>query len=359
MNPSDQRILLPETTPQAGLAGTLSAAQMALESALRTTTWLVRDTFRQSTASGLCWLLFGLSTVCILVCLSARLSAPQLAPAPGEIPDFLPRFDADAHNAHKLKQSGTRVADGKLSLAFGLLHVPVARDARSAVHFLQLILAAGVADTLGLLLALVWTAGFLPGFLDSRAVSVLLAKPVPRWGLLWGKYVGVLCFVLVQAIYFVVGTWLALALRTGVWEPSYLLSVPLLLLHFAIFFSFSLLLAVLTRSTVVCVFGSIAFWGICWGMNYGRQAIGSGSDLATQGTLSPLLVRLADFGYWVLPKPIDLGRLVFDALGAGSHFQSPLGSASATALCLSVLSSLLFTAYILFAAGRQFTQMDY
>jgi hypothetical protein len=227
------------------------------------------------------------------------------------------------------------------------------------VHFLQLILAAGVADTLGLLLTLVWTAGFLPGFLDCRAVAVLLAKPVPRWGLLWGKYLGVLCFVLVQATYFVGGTWLALALRTGVWEPSYLLSVPLLLLHFAIFFSVSLLLAVLTRSTVVCVFGSIAFWGICWGMNYGRQAIGSGSDLASQGTLSPLLVRLADFGYWVLPKPIDLGRLVFDALGAGTHFQPAIAGISATSLGLSVLTSLLFTAYILYAAGRQFTQMDY
>ena len=41
----------------------------------------------------------------------------------------------------------------------------------SAVHLLELILAGGVADTLGLLLTLVWTAGFLPGFLDGRSVS--------------------------------------------------------------------------------------------------------------------------------------------------------------------------------------------
>ena len=127
---------------------------------LTITTWLVRDTFRQSLASGIGWLLFGLSTVCILVCLSVRISAPLSLAPPGERPDFLPRFDSDAHDAHKLKQSGTVVADGAVTLAFGGVSTPVARDARSAVHFLQLILAAGVADTLGLLLTLVMDRRF-------------------------------------------------------------------------------------------------------------------------------------------------------------------------------------------------------
>ena len=246
---------------------------MTLAEQLRAVFWLVRDTFAQSLASGIGWLLFGLSTVCILVCLSASVSGPtRLGPA-GENPDFLPRFDREAADGHKLQQSGVAVAGGSLRLAFGAIRVPLARDCPSAVHFLQLVLAAGVADTLGLLLTLVWTAGFLPGFLDSRAVSVLLAKPISRSSLLLGKYVGVLSFVAAQAAYFVAGTWLALAIRTGVWDAVYLLRVPLLLLHFAIFFSFSLLLAVCTRSTVVCVFGSIAFWGVCWAINFGRHAV--------------------------------------------------------------------------------------
>ena len=157
-----------------------------------TVSWLVRDTFRQSLASGICWLLFGLSTVCILVCLSASVSGPAAAGPGGREPRFPAALRPDAHDAHKLQQSGVAVADGTLRLAFGAIRVPVARDARSAVHFLQLILAGGVADTLGLLLTLVWTAGFLPGFLDPRAVSVLLAKPVPRWGCCWASTSGVL-----------------------------------------------------------------------------------------------------------------------------------------------------------------------
>ena len=175
--------------------------------------------------------LVGLSTICILGCLGAGASGPSTLATPGEKPDFLPRFDKDAHNAHKLQQSGVAVADGTFSLAFGAIRIAVARDIPATVHFVELILAAGVADTLGLLLTLVWTAGFLPGFLAAQAVAVLLAKPVPRWVLLSGKYLGVLAFVAAQAVYFVGGTWLALALRTGVWDATYLLSIPLLLLR--------------------------------------------------------------------------------------------------------------------------------
>src|SRR5262249_23044651 len=138
--------------------------------------------------------------------------------------------------------------------------------------FLQLLLAGGVADAAGLLLALVWTAGFLPTFLEPASASVLLAKPVPRWSLLAGKYLGVLAFVAFQATVFVGGTWLALAARTGIWDATYLLCIPVLLLHFAIFYSVSALIAVCTRSTVACVLGSVLFWFVCWGMNYGRHA---------------------------------------------------------------------------------------
>ena len=77
------------------------------------------------------------------------------------------------------------------------------------------------------------------------------------------------------------------------------------------------------------------------------------------GSFSAPLVWLTDLGYWVLPKPVDLGRLVFDALGAQTHFRPLLESTAMLPLSLSVLTSLLFTAYILFAAGKQFAQTDY
>ena len=189
---------------------------------------------------------------------------------PGENPDFLPRLDPDAQDQQKAAASGVLVVSGDLKLACGEIRIPLARDPRRGGSFLKLLLAGGVADTLGLLLTLIWTAGFLPGFLEARSVAVLLAKPVPRWQLLAGKYLGVLVFVLASVTLFVGGTWLAIGLRTGVWDAAYLYAIPLLVLHFAMFFSVSAVLAVWTQSTVVCVFGSILFWGLAWSINFGR-----------------------------------------------------------------------------------------
>jgi hypothetical protein len=83
------------------------------------------------------------------------------------------------------------------------------------------------------------------------------------------------------------------------------------------------------------------------------------ADVAGCGKFSPLLVRLANVAYWILPKPVDLGCLSFDALGAQTHFRPILEHCGALSLGLSLLTSLAFTVYILIAAERQFAKMDY
>lgn len=325
--------------------------------------YLIRDTFRQAKAHGILAVLLVISLLSIVVCASISVDGPVALAVGDENPDFLPRSDVDASDPAKLKQSGVTVADGTLTLAFGAIQVPLARDTKGAIHFLELLLAGGVADTLGLMLTLIWTAGFLPGFLDGRSISVLLAKPAPRWVLIMGKYVGVLAFVLFNAVLFVVGTWAAIGLRTGFWDPAYLLAIPLLLLHFSIFFAVSVLLAVCTRSTAVCIFGTLVFWCVAWSMNFGRHALVASTDMVSESIRSPFLSGLVDFGYWVLPKPADLGVLLFDALGAQDHFGNIVDPATLSAhgfsITLSVLSSLAFAAVILLVSVRKFATTDY
>jgi hypothetical protein len=311
------------------------------------------------------------SGLCILFCLGVGVVG-DVNPnwAPGEPPELLPRGAADPAQA---KHEGIDVISGDLTLAFGAIKVHLARYKEEAVRHLQLLLAVGVADVAGLLLTLIWTAGFLPTFLEHNAVAVLLAKPVPRWSLLLGKFLGVLAFVLFQATLFVGGTWLALGLRTGVWDKSYLLCILMLLLHFTIFFSFSTLLAVCTRSTVACVFGSLVFWFLCWGMNYGRHAVvalepspaaTSADQVAPQQTLSPLVRWTTEAGYWALPKPADLGILLYHAMHAESFARElsvfeMVEQRNQFNPQLSVLASLLSTLLILAVAARQFVLMDY
>jgi hypothetical protein len=225
------------------------------------------------------------------------------------------------------------------------------RDGEASVRFLQALLALWAAGAVGMLLVVLWTSGFLPEFLQPASATVLLAKPVPRWSLLAGKYLGVLAFVAFQVTVFVAGTWAALGLATGFWPLGYLFSIPLLVLEFAILYSFSALLAVWTRSTVACIFGTLLFWGLCAGVNHARrQAV----------TPSPAL----EASYWVLPKPTDLVLLLGDALGGGAHFRTP-GVAPGERpsrgieVELSLLSSLLFTGAVLGLAARRFVKSDY
>jgi hypothetical protein len=340
---------------------------------------LIRDTFRQGLASGIFWLMLAVTAVCTLFCLSVGVSgAVQLDRTTGEA-QFLPATDVMAADPELAKKAGVDVVRGEVTLGFGAVRVQLGRDARDVVHFIVVVLGGGIAGAAGVLLMLIWTSGFLPSFLEPSNVAVLLAKPVPRWLLLLGKFLGLLVFVLVQASLFVLCTWFTLGIKTGEWVNVYLWSIPLVLLQFSVFASVSILLAVLTRSVVICIFGSILFWFTCWGINYGRHAmlllpelqnlrpvaelpeqervtlgfamrvltVGSSLAAAPAGPNLDLLrevsasvqtmqaaTRLAqprprtslltEAGYWLMPKPADLNMVFFDVLNAHQFYAEAL-----------------------------------
>jgi ABC-type transport system involved in multi-copper enzyme maturation permease subunit len=301
--------------------------------------------------------MLGASGLCILVCLSVGVEGGTRLHHEGELTEFLSR-NAGVDPV-KAAQSGVDIVGGELTLGFGAIRLPLGRDAEDAIRFLQLLLAGVAADTAGVLLALLWTAGFIPAFVEPAAASVLLAKPVPRWALLAGKYMGVVAFVALQAAVFIGGTWMALGVRSGVWHPAYLLCIPVLVLHFAIFFSFSSLLGVCTRSTIICLVGSLFFWFLCWGANFGHLAFLANPE----ATLAPGRL-LAETGYWLLPKPADLNFLLQEAVQSREFFAqglyfdaSPVRQAFDPSVLLS--TSLLFIAATLTLAGRRLIKTDY
>ncbi|MDR3638307.1 MAG: transcriptional regulator [Isosphaeraceae bacterium] len=344
---------------------------------LATLKHLLRDTFRQACASGICAMMLAVTALCVLLCLSVRVSGDVSLKDNGEpvlflpspSPDTLARLPAPGANGRvaleldpeRARREGIDTLRGRMTLAFGAVSFPVSRERRDAVHFLELLLAGGIAGTAGILLALVWTAGFVPSFLEPNAASVLLAKPVTRRQLLLGKYFGVLAFVAFQVVLFVALTWLALGVRTNVWDMTYWWCIPLLLLQFAIFYSFSALLAVMSRSTVACVFGSVLFWLLAWGINYGSvmtRALPESHYLASSTRAS------AKAAYWIFPKPIDGGLILFNALDAQHHFEKPevfrvLEADKGFSPGLSVLSSLVMTVALLALSARELEGMDY
>ncbi len=318
--------------------------------------WQVYVTFREALASRLFWGMSAVTALCVVLCLSVRVrGAPPLPTEPGEAQFRLPAAEI-ARQAGR-DAAGIDRAESELSLLFGAFRVPYQHYPEDAVRFLQLLLAGLVADTAGVLLALLWTAGFLPAFLEASSATVLLAKPVPRWALLVGKYLGVIGFVAIQALVFVLGTWLALGASTGFWPPAYLLCLPIMLLHFAIFFSFSACLGVFARSTVLSMGGSLTFWVACWAINHARN-----SAHAVVG--GPTAGGLLELAYWLLPKPADLNWLLFSALGGEKHFGQLLDYAALEKrglvhLELSLATSVAFAVAVLCLAVFRFRRIDY
>lgn len=333
---------------------------MNLPQALYAIRWLVWDTFRQALASGVFWIMLALSTIAIGVCLSVGVQGGENPFKSGEETSIVPPGDLEAQKAAAVARGEVVIPGGEMTIGFGAFHIPFKRFRTESVRYIELLLAGGVADSIGVLLALVFTAGFVPTFLDPAGAMVILTKPVPRWALLLGKYLGVLVLVLLHTTVFVVGTWLALGVKTGVWDGLYLLCIPFLLLHFAIFFSFSVLLGVVTRSTVASVFGSILFWLMCWGMNYGRNVMLTAGSPGASGGLSTTV----EVGYWVLPKPADLGLMLFDALQANDYIARALNvnalwQSGGYVPELSALTSVLFGMVMLMLASYELASADY
>jgi ABC-type transport system involved in multi-copper enzyme maturation permease subunit len=309
---------------------------MNAPAAARVIRCLVRDTFRQSLATGVFWLMLAVSALTAGACLTVQAHTAPAAPNhPGQ-------------RAH-------------VELLSGLVSLDVDNPRAHPLRTLQLQLAGWVADGAGLILALLWTAGFLPSFLAPAAATVLLAKPAPRWSLLAGKYLGVLLFIALQTTVFIVATWLALAVRTGYWDARYLLCIPLLVLHFAVFYSFSVMLAVATRSTVACAFGSIAFWLVCWAVNFGRHAR---EIITALSGVAPTLGKLLEGGYWLLPKPLDFHLILMQTLEAENLFARLLDVSELTQRGLwhpvaALATSALFGVAMLVLAAYDFLTKDY
>ena len=334
---------------------------MNLPTVVRTVRWMIRDTFRQSISTKLFYVMIALIGVATLLCASVRVSG-DVKPTQydWEVPALIPKGEAEKIGMDKVKNDGVRVIDGELSFGFGLTKVPLGRTREDAVLFVQTWLAGWIADTAGILLALLWTAGFLPTFLEPQSATVLLAKPAPRWSILLGKYLGVVGFVGFGAALFVGCTWLALGCATGVWTAAYWLAVPLLVLNFAVFYSVSVFLSVWTRSAVASAFGTLLFWLLCWLVDYSHlRMLGSPG-----GSLSPLAQFVMDAGYWVLPKPLDLSGIFFDAMGADAVATKPSELKAAERGGhyhpeLSVASSAAFAAGVLGLAAYEFKMTDY
>jgi len=124
-----------------------------------------------------------------------------------------------------------------------------------------------------MILALVSTASIMPDFLRGGSIDLSLSRPIRRPVLFVYKYIGILLFALIQLTIAVGLAYLIIGIRFDMWFPKALLAIPLLLLQFVYLSCIAAFLAVLTRSTIASLLGTILVWFVVFLIQFASNSL--------------------------------------------------------------------------------------
>lgn len=229
-----------------------------------------------------------------------------------------------------------------------------------------------VLGSVGVILAIVATAGFIPGFMDKSAIGVLVAKPLPRWRLFMGRYLGGMSFILFHATVFVVLTFLVVGLRWKTWIPGFLLIIPLVVILFSYLYCVSALVGVFAKGTTTCILLTLMAWMFFAGV----QTIDDGFLMYPEWRKQRTACHVIHAARWIVPKTQDLTYLAKKWTGAADitqllpnpdeYDQQLLGLAAnaerarmAIPALHTIGSSLLFELGVILLAMWKFSRTDF
>lgn len=228
---------------------------------------LVRDTFREAFARKIFWGFFGCSTALILFFI------------------FLMKID---------------VVEGALATVSLFGKEMRAQEVTNIVRGVQGALAAFLYG-FGLFLAVFASAGLIPTIFEPGRIELLLSKPVRRYHILLGRYLGNLLVIAFNMLYLVVSIWIILGIKTEIWTHQFLYSAGLTIFVFAVLLTIVVLIAVLSESAVL---STMVTFGVMI----------AGLILAQKPTIERLLTSewsrdVVRVLYYALPKVWDLGDI--------------------------------------------------
>ena len=234
---------------------------------------LIRDTFCEALARKIFWGLFGLSTLMIIFFL------------------FLLNIDI-VQGA-----MATVTLFGKTVNRVGDLDRWVRGTYAAIATFLY---------TWGMFLAVFASAGLVPSVLEPGRIELLLSKPISRTHLLVGRYIGNVLVISCNVVYLVLGVWIILGIKTGIWSSSFLLSIVTTIFVFAVLLTVVVLIGVLFDSAALATMVSVALMIMS-------------PILAQTSTMLKLLSsewsrNVRRTFYYALPKVYDMGKMTLDTI---------------------------------------------
>ena len=146
--------------------------------------------------------------------------------------------------------------DGAVSAIslFGKEAQGVGIDATKLVFGIESVIASALF-TVGLFFSIFATASLIPNMLEKGNIDWIMAKPISREKLLFGRYSGALSIVAFNIFYLIGGSWLILSFKTGIWNFSFLLAGLLITVAFAVLYAIMVFLGVLFQNSAIAIMG--------------------------------------------------------------------------------------------------------
>ncbi len=105
----------------------------------------------------------------------------------------------------------------------------------------------------GLFLSIFSSSSFVPNMLEKGNIDLILSKPISRGQIIQGKFWGGVCVVLFNIAYLVIGLWLLIGLKFGVWDTELFITIASITFTFAVLYSLMILVGIATRSSVLAM----------------------------------------------------------------------------------------------------------
>lgn len=198
---------------------------------------------------------------------------------------------------------------------------------------------AGMSYWIGILLALFASASLFPDLQSEGRVELLLSKPIGRGQVLLGHVLGVIAAISVLTVYLMGGVWVIMSLKTGIWNPRFLLSILLVIGMFAVMYGAIMLVGVWSESTALAL---IVSYGLIF-----VSIVLAGAD-----QIAPMLGAVGEPVFWglyhTLPNFTEVTQIV-----------ARLAKGKTVPSWYPFLSSLLFGGGAYGLAGYWFARRDF
>jgi len=192
--------------------------------------------------------------------------------------------------------------------------------------------------TLGLFISLFATADLTPSMMTKGRLDLYLARPISRAQLLFGKYCGAVAVAAINILYAIVGLWLVIGIKTGVWNVNFLYTGLNIIFMFSVLYTFIMLIGIFTKNTVVNI---IAVSTMVF-MNFILSIIKKADVFPIIN--NKWLEHITDLLYWITPQYFDISIITMNLVeGKTMPSWTPVISSLLIAAAVMNLSLYIFS----------------